>query len=108
MKKKNYNIIGKVNCDKCGEICDLKEIIEPTPKQLKGAYYFKEWYHCKCGYWGREERNKVVNGKTMPKKQIDEIDFEKATMTCLCGKKVDVPPLTPKQIKEIQSWQLED
>ena len=62
-KKKNYNIIGEVNCDKCKEMCDLKEIIEPTEKQLKGAYYFKEWYVCKCGYYGRDEINKVCNTK---------------------------------------------
>jgi len=39
----------------------MKEIIQPKAKQLKAKYYFKEWYHCTCGYWGREEKNKVYN-----------------------------------------------
>lgn len=74
MSKKNNNIIGKVNCEKCNELCDLKEIKEPTEKQLRGAYYYKEWYHCKCGFWGRDEINKVWNKNLLGNhfKQVEE------------------------------------
>ena len=74
-KKKNFTIIGRINCESCGKECDLKEITQPTAKQLKQAYYFTEWYHCfPCGYWGREEKNKVWNKNLLGNhfKQVEE------------------------------------
>lgn len=60
--KKNYVIIGQVNCEKCEALCDIKEITQPTKKQLTSYCYWREWYYCNnCGFFGREDYNKVIN-----------------------------------------------
>lgn len=60
-QRKNYTIIGRVNC-RCGKEVDLRELNQPTKKQLERAYYWTQWAYCyHCGDYNRQDEFKVWN-----------------------------------------------
>lgn len=60
MRKKNYDIIGKINCQRCNTVIKLRELTEPTSKQKKNGGYWTQWAYCyKCGDFNRDDNFKV-------------------------------------------------
>lgn len=45
MKRKSVASDGTC-CPRCGQIASLKELVEPSAKQLENLYYYKRIYRC--------------------------------------------------------------
>ena len=59
-KTKNYEIIGKINCQRCNTVIKLRELKEPTAKQEKNGGYWTQWAYCySCGDFNRDDMFKV-------------------------------------------------
>jgi transcriptional regulator CtsR len=46
-----YIVISKVNCSQCRKVIDLREVVEPTKKEVARGYYYQQVEWCDgCGH----------------------------------------------------------
>ena len=85
-KTKNYEIIGKINCQGCNTVIKLRELKEPTAKQEKNGGYWTQWAYCyKCGDFNRDDNFKVPASRVMTTylKDIEEIERQESFLRSL-------------------------
>jgi len=53
-----YVVVGHINCERCNEVCEDREWLQPSRKHRKKGRYYSKYYWCpKCNLYKPNEKS---------------------------------------------------